>query len=137
VIVLGLPYVSVREVSLASNSHQPAPALRDLSRAADLNPFSATPGRIGGALALRNGQYTVAQTRFRQAIAREPGGWLGWLGAGLAASALGDRRQARRDFETAYSINSQQPAVVEARKRVATKHPLTSDQAFKLFVIRQ
>jgi Flp pilus assembly protein TadD len=112
-------------------------ALRDLQRAAKLNPLSAIPGRQAGWIALVNGDYGVAQSRFRQATAREPGGWFSWLGSGLAASARGDRRQAHHDFEVAYSINTQQPAISQALRRVYTNEPLTSAQASKLFIIHQ
>jgi hypothetical protein len=139
VVVLGLPYLSVREVSLASNVQgtDPAAALRDLTTAANLNPLSAEPGRLAGAIALRNGEWAVAEQRFRQTIAREPGGWFAWLGAGLATSALGERQLAHHYFKVAYSINDRQPAVGQALDRVYTKNPLTSAEAFKLFVIIQ
>jgi hypothetical protein len=139
VVVLGFPYLSVREVSLASDieATNPAAALADLSRAAKLNPLDADPGRIGGSVALTNGEDKVALQRFRQSIAEEPGGWFAWLGAGLAASALGDQTRAQRDFAEAYSINSQQPAIKQALARVGSKHPLTSAEAFKLLVIVQ
>jgi hypothetical protein len=137
--VLGFPYLSVREVSLATNARatDPAAALADLHRAAELNPLSAEPGRLAGFIALQNGQYAEAQRRFRQAIDREPGGWLSPLGAGLAASALGHRRQAHRYFARAYAIDGRQPAVAEALHRVYSKNPLTTAEAFRLFVLVQ
>jgi hypothetical protein len=137
IVVLAFPYLSVQEVSLASNisSSDPTAALADLADAAKLNPLSSDPGRLAGAIALQTGRNQVAQQRFRQSIRREPGGWFSWLGAGLAASALGDRETARRDFETAYSINNQQPAIKQALDRVDTPHPLTSAEAFKLLVV--
>jgi hypothetical protein len=139
VVVVALPYLSVREVSLATNARQsdPAAALRDLSRAAKLNPLSADPGRLAGAIALQNGEYVTAEQRFGQSISREPGGWYSWLGQGLAASALGDSALAHQDFETARSINSQQPAVREALARVDTHSPLTPTEASKLLVDTQ
>ena len=139
VVVVALPYLSVREVSLATNARQsdPAAALRDLSRAAKLNPLSADPGRVGGAIALQTGKYTTAEQRFGQSISREPGGWYSWLGRGLAESALGHSAIAHQDFETARSINSQQPAVREALARVDTHTPLTSTEASKLLVDTQ
>ena len=57
------------------------------------------------------------------------------LGAGLAASALGDKATAHRDFVTAYSIDSKQYVVQQALARVYTAHPLTSAQAFSLIVL--
>ncbi len=139
VIVLGFPYLSVREVSVASDAQRrnPDAALRALSTAAELNPLSADPGRLGGTIALRDGNFTVAQGRFRQAIAREPGGWFAWLGAGLAASALGDRAQARHDFQVAESINSTAPAIRHALARVNGRRPLTAADAFRLLVTVQ
>jgi hypothetical protein len=139
VVVLGFPYLSAREVALAGQvrPNDPSQAMRDLSRAADLNPLSALPGRLGGTIALESGQFTEAERRFSQATAREPGGWFSWLGRGLAASALGDRAGARDDFMVAASINSRQPAVVAALKRVDTRNPLTSTEAFKLLLVAQ
>ena len=133
-IVLALPYLSVREVSLATEvrSTDPAAALRVLSRAATLNPLNADPGRLGGVIALQIGHYATAEQRFSQSISREPGGWLSWLGRGLAASALGDRARAQHDFEVALSINSQESAVSEALARVYTRAPLTPAEAFKI-----
>jgi hypothetical protein len=137
VIVLGFSYLSVREVSLASNTTSVTAALSDLKRAAELNPLSAVPGRTAGALALRNGEYRVAQQRFRQAVDRQPGGWFAWLGLGLAASALDQRQAAHLYYAVAYSINKQQPAVKQALARVYSKTPLVPSQAFKLFVLHQ
>jgi hypothetical protein len=135
-VVLCFPYLSVREVSLASDLRvrDPLAALRDLERAAKLNPLSADPGRLGGAIALQTDQFREAERRFRQAIAREPHGWFAWLGDGLAASALADRDRARRDFRAARALNSRQPAIAEALARVDTARPLTASQAFRLLV---
>jgi O-Antigen ligase len=133
-VVLGLPYLSSREVSLAIGVGQsnPAAALRALSRAGKLNPLSADPGRLGGAFALQAGDYATAEQRFGQSISREPGGWFSWLGDGLAASALGDSTQAHHDFVVAAGINSREQAIHDALARVDTRAPLTTAEAFKL-----
>ena len=138
-VVLGLPYLSVREVSTASNvrSSSPGAALGRLDTAADLNPLSADPGRLGGTIALQSGLFLQAERRFRQAISREPGGWFSWLGDGLAASALGDEQRAHHDYAVAASINAHQPAVTQALARVNSLHPLTASEAFRLFVLTQ
>lgn len=137
VVVLGFSYLSVREVSLASDARysDPSGALHDLTAGASLNPLNADPGRLAGAIALQNGEYLTAEARFRQAIDRGSGDWLSWLGTGLAASELGQRRLAHHDFQVSYSINSQQTAVRQALARVYTKNPLTSAQAFNLLVL--
>jgi Flp pilus assembly protein TadD len=133
---LAFPYLSAREMSTALDiqNRNSGAALQALTRAANLNPLSSEPGRLGGLIALRTGRFTEAQKRFQQAIAREPGAWLPWLGAGLAASALGNERQAHRDFVQAAKINIRQAAVAEALQRVNTRHPLTPPEALKLLI---
>lgn len=136
--VLGLPYLSVREVSMGSDAaaHDPAGSLRDFATAADLNPLSSVPGRLAGVVALNTQQYEIAAARFRQSIQREPGGWFSWLGAGLAASAMGHRTEAAHDFRTAYAIDNSQPANAAALKRVYSRHPLTPREAFRLLIVQ-
>jgi Flp pilus assembly protein TadD len=112
----------------------PARALAALSTASKLNPLSAAPGRLGGTIALETGRYVEAERRFAQATIREPGGWYGWLGRGLASSALGDVSQAHHDFAVAASINRREPVVRQALARAYSSHPLTPPVALKLLV---
>ena len=137
--VLAFPYLSAHEVQVASraDSSNPSAALDDLRVAAELNPLSSDPGRLAGAIALRNGRWTLALRQFRKSLSAEPGGWFSWLGAGLAESALGEPEQAHEYFEEARRINARQPAVQDALQRVFSKSPLTSDEAFKLLVLLQ
>jgi tetratricopeptide (TPR) repeat protein len=134
VIVLGFPYLSVREVSVASNlaGSNLAQALRDLRTAADLNPLNADPGRFGGTYALQAGEYATARQSFSQAAAREPQGWYAWFGAGLASSALGDAAQARHDYQLAARINPSEPVIRQALAAVDTAHPLSPAGALQL-----
>jgi O-antigen ligase len=136
-LVLTLPYLSVREVSMASDvaSANPEAALRDLQTAADLNPLSSDAPTRAGLLALSQGENVVAKQRFAQAIQREPGAWLAWLGAGLAESGLGERQAAAASLRHASSINNQQPPITVALRRVFSSRPLTYAEAIPLFVI--
>jgi predicted Zn-dependent protease len=134
---LAFPYLSVREVSRAFDEQgtNPSRALSDLQTAATLNPLSADPDRLAGTIALRDGLPNIAAARFARVTARDPGGWYGWLGAGLAASTLGDPAQAKSDLSTAERINSRQPAVREALARVASDRPLSPAQALRLLAV--
>ncbi len=134
-VALGLPYLATRLMSLASDTAtaNPTAALTDLRRAAALDPLNSDPTRTAGGIALQVGRYQLAAARFRETLAREPGDWFAYLGSGLAASALGQRDTARRDFAAAYRINRTQSADRIALERVDTRHPLTYDQVLKLF----
>jgi hypothetical protein len=138
-VVLGFPYIAVREASNAINvaSSDPAAALSDLSTAAKLNPLSPIPGRLAGRIALGAGEYEVARERFAQAISREPGGWFAWFGSGLAASQLGYVAEAKHDFLVAHSINREQPAIREALIRVDTDHPMSAADGLRALVLAQ
>ena len=133
-IVLGFPYLSVRKVSEASDARatNPTAALADLATAADLNPWNPDPGRLGGTIALQANEYAEAEARFRQTISREPAGWFAWLGAGLAASALGDHRTAEIDYRTAATIDPQDATIRVALSRVLSLHPMTAAQALTM-----
>jgi Flp pilus assembly protein TadD len=129
----------VREESAAVNAaaSDPTAALRDLATAADLDPLSPVPGRLGGRIALQAGYYQTAEQRFAQAIGREPGGWFAWFGDGLAASQLGDVERARRDFTVALRIERYQPVIASALSRVGTHRPVTPAEGLRRIVLAQ
>lgn len=136
-VALGFSYLSVREVSLASDASagQTRAALHDYTLAGQLNPFNAEAGQLGGALALERHRPAAAQGFFAQSLDRDPRAWFSWLGAGLAASAVGERGRAHHDFVVAHSINARQPPVRAALARVYSRHPLTYSEALQLITV--
>jgi len=137
VVVLGFSYLSVRELSQASDVTQsdPTQALSDLRTAANLNPLSADPDRLAGTIALSTSRFATASQRFEQAISRDPRGWYVWLGAGLAASEQGDRATARHDFNVAASLNPREGVITRALDQVDSAHPLTAVAALELLAL--
>jgi O-Antigen ligase len=131
VAALAFPYLSVREVSTASNigATNPGAALSDLKLAGELDPLSSEPGRLGGIIAIEAGLFNEAAQRFQQAIDRERGGWYGWFGEGLAQSALGNTAAAAHDLTVAVHIEDQQPVIREALDRVRSTHPMSPRSA--------
>jgi len=131
-IVLGLPYLAIRELDLGITQSQTNvdASLADFRASHQLNPLMSDPGTLGGSVALVNGRPATAAALYRQAVRLEPGDWIAWLGRGLAASAQGNVAQARRSFRVAMRLDSDQAAVRDAWKRVGTKHPLSAQQAF-------
>jgi hypothetical protein len=136
VVVLGLSYLSVQEVSIATNiqNSDPTRALADLRTAGKLNPLDSSPGLVAGAVALRQGDLSRASSSLRQSIDREPGDWLAWLLAGVTAYEQGHRQIARADYSRADHIDSTQPADQEALRQITTRRPLTSAAVFKLLI---
>jgi hypothetical protein len=139
VFALGTAYLSVREVSNGSDASatNPAGALRDFKLAEDFNPLSSVPGRLAGLVALQNGRFRAAEESFRQSLSNQPLGWVAWLGEGLAASELGDRVAADRDFVAAARIDSRQSAVKQALARVFSSNPLTPSEAVSLLAVHE
>jgi flagellin-like protein len=133
-LVLALPYLATRKISIASDlaGTDPAAALADLRQAASLDPFDADPTRMAGFIALQSGRNQLAASLFARSLAREPGDWFAYLGSGLAASALGHRATARRDYAMAEHINHTQYVDYQALHLIDTPHPLTTDEALKL-----
>lgn len=133
-LVLALPYLATRKMSIASDlaGMDPAAALADLRQAASLDPLNADPTRMAGTIALQSGRNQLAASQFAQTLAREPGDWFAYLGSGLAASALGHRATARRDYAIAEHINHTQYVNYQALHLIDTPHPVTTNEALKL-----
>jgi O-antigen ligase len=131
-VVLGLPYLAVRELNdgEAVSHTDVAASLADFRSSHRLNPLMSDPGVLGGTVALVNGHDAAAAAWYRQAIAREPGQWVAWLGRGLAASAQGQVTQAHRAFVVAHRLDGRQPVTGVALRRVGTDHPLAPAEAF-------
>jgi hypothetical protein len=132
-LTLGIPYLAVRETAQAGNifGSDPTGALDDLAQAASMNPLSADADLDAGVLALRVRRYAEAEQRFGQAVARDPGGWEGWLGQGLAASALGERTRARRYLLVSRSINALQPVTAQALADLRSRTLLAPAEALR------
>ena len=104
--------------------------------AADLNPLSADPGRLGGTIALRNGLFTEAEHRSARRSPASPA-----AGSRGSAPASRPRRSATASRPTTTSRSRpdqstiNQPAITQALARVNTTHPLTPAEAFRLLVV--
>jgi hypothetical protein len=131
-LAVGLPYLAERDTNaaLASWRSDPAAAFAQLDRAADLDPLSSRPDALAGTIALELRRPRAARGRFTAGIARDPGNWFLYFGRALAASQLGAKTPARRDFERAFRLDPREPLVVVARERIDSSHPFTAAQAF-------
>jgi tetratricopeptide (TPR) repeat protein len=131
-LALALPYLAEQEVAAAASGwpRDPARAFRQLDRAAELNPLSARPDLVAGVIALELRRSRTAQTHFSQALGRDDQDWFAWFGRGLAASALGDRADARAAYRRARALDPAEPLLREALVRLNGRGPLTAQEAF-------
>jgi len=128
--VLAVPYLGQRDVAraLAGWRADPGGAFAALHRAADLEPLSAQPATLGGAIALALDRRDLARAQFGQVAGRNPGSWLAALYLGLLASPH-DRRAAVEHLRRAHALNPREPLAVEALASLRRGRPLTLDQA--------
>jgi O-antigen ligase/polysaccharide polymerase Wzy-like membrane protein len=131
-VALALPYLSERDVAQASKTWRanPSAALTRLRHAADLNPLASRADLTAGVIALELKRPGLAGGRLSAAMRRDPGNWFVSFARGLAASAAGDRRAARADYEHARADDPREPLIAEALRRVDGPRPLTAAEAF-------
>jgi len=131
-LALALPYLAEQDVAAAASGwpNNPARAFERLDRAADLNPLSARPDLVAGVIALELRQSRAAWARFSRALERDDQDWFAWFGRGLAVAALGDRAEARANYQRARALDPAEPLLREALARVNGRDPMTALEAF-------
>ena len=97
-VSFALPWLAERDVSRAVDTWRSDPegAYERLDRAASLNPVSARPALIEGAIAVQLDQAQTAERAYREVIDREPRNAYAWLQLAALASARQDRDEAIR-----------------------------------------
>jgi hypothetical protein len=114
------PWLAALEVERASESWgaNPEAAFSRLDRAHDLNPLSARPALTAATIALRLDRVTLAERRFREALAREPNNEYALLELGAIASVRGDRGSALRLLGRAHMLSPRDDEIAAALRRV-------------------
>jgi hypothetical protein len=136
VLVFGGPWLSARQVDSASAAWRsnPADAFSQLDRAARLNPLSAQPYLVGGAIASRLGDVRRVQREFERALDREPDNWYATLELGVVESQRGNWGQALRFLTRARALDPLEPTVAYALGRVRRHRPVdfaTLDRSYR------
>ena len=119
---LVFPYVSHRYVERAEATWRtdPAGAVRDLQRAARVNPWSVEPHVTLGTLAMALGAERAARRSFNRALEVERT-WYPYLQLGLLDAQEGSFRRAERRLARAARLNREDELVQEARDAVADR----------------
>lgn len=124
------PWLSARYVDGASSSWiaDPEGAYAQLDRARTLNPLSARPDLVGGAIAARYEDLPRADGYFRDALGREPRNWYALLELGVSAAQAGDPDQAGVLLGRARALNPRDPLIRQSARRVAAGRVITLSQ---------
>lgn len=128
-LLFGFPWLAAREVDSASAAWRSSPqaAFAQLDRAARLNPLSAQPYLIAGAIASRLGDRTRIRLEFERALTREPDNWYATLELGVLESQLGEWTNAVRLLERAKALDPLEPTVAYALRRVKNYQSVSFD----------
>jgi tetratricopeptide (TPR) repeat protein len=95
-----------------------------LDRARRLDPLSAQPDLVAGAIASRLGDHRRMRRSFANAVRRNPSSWYGFLELGIADALTGHRAAALAHLATARRLDPLEPVIpavlaeVRARRRI-------------------
>jgi O-Antigen ligase len=114
----------------------PAAAYHDLARARSLNPLSAQPDVLAGAIASRRNDIRRMAASFAGAAGRTPDDWYAHFELALAYDALGKRRLALAELAEARRLNPREAEIPIVARAVATNRQINRDQIDRFFVER-
>ena len=112
-VLFGFPWLSARQVDSASATWRsnPQTAFSRLDQAGRLNPLSAQPYLVAGAIATRLGDRDRIRIEFQRALTREPDNWYATLELGVLESQLGRWTNAARLLERAQRLDPREPTI--------------------------
>jgi tetratricopeptide (TPR) repeat protein len=120
-VAFGAPWLAERYQQRAASEWRASSvsAYRDLDRAASLNPLSADPKLMAGAIALRLHDRGTARRAFSQALGRNGSDPYPLLELGMIEADAGRRPQARALLARAVRANPRDDLTRSVRARVA------------------
>jgi hypothetical protein len=138
VAAMVLPWIAAYRTSAATASWRanPARALELLRSARDLDPLSAQPSLIAGAIQSRLGNWRGMQQEFATVSQRDPDNWYGHLELSIADAKLGRAAAARREIARARFLNPREPVVGVVAKAIGDPRTLDPDSIDALFFQR-
>jgi tetratricopeptide (TPR) repeat protein len=98
---------------------RPVAALRDLERAAELDPLAAAPQVRRGIVAIELRRHEVAERSFSAALDRDSSAWYPRFQLGLLAARSGSTAEAKRRLRAAADLNPGEPEIRRALRAIA------------------
>jgi tetratricopeptide (TPR) repeat protein len=135
---LALPWLSAREVERAYDVWQESPddAYAILERARRLNPLSARPDLVAGAIAMRQEDFDRAEEAFERALERNGEDWYAELELAIVAALEGRRDDALARLDRAEELNPGEEAVSLVREGVLDGEPVDPRVIDRIFLQR-
>lgn len=132
---LTLPWLSYRQIEMAVGvwGSNPALAYRQLARARQLNPLSAQPDLIAGAIAARLGDQPRMRALFSRSLERNPQSWYAELELGLAESLDGNRGGAVAAIQRAIDLNPRESILKDVLRRLEQGERIAPRSLDRLF----
>jgi tetratricopeptide (TPR) repeat protein len=132
------PWLASRQSDGATAGWRQDPdrSIRELERAADLNPLSARPYLLAGAIANRTDRHEKGRALLLRALERSDVNWYARLELGVAEAALGRREAALDQLREAARLNPRETAIVEVREWVAEGEEIDLEAIDALFLER-
>jgi tetratricopeptide (TPR) repeat protein len=135
---LALPWLSAREVDRAVDvwRAEPDEAYAILERARRLNPLSARPDLVAGAIAMRQEDYGRAEEAFERALERNGEDWYAELELAMVAALAGRRDDALARLDRAEELNPGEEAIPLVREGVTSGEPVDPRVVDRIFLQR-
>ena len=137
-VSLGAPWLSQLEIQSAARIWTTAPrsAYARLRDASSLNPLSDEAYLVGGSIALRYRDYSLADRDFSRALERTPGDAYASLERGAIASMRGQRATALALLGRAARLNPRDQLTRQALDLVRGGHRVSVQELNRLILLR-
>jgi tetratricopeptide (TPR) repeat protein len=138
VVSLGLPWLAAREIERAADTWRsdPEDAYSILDRARALNPLSARPDLVAGAIAMRQEDFGRAEDSFERALERKGDDWYAELELAIVAAREGRQEEALTRLDRAEELNPLEEAVGLVREGVRSGEPVDPHVIDRIFLQR-
>lgn len=137
-VCCALPWLSHRQIdtALAVWRSDPESAYHHLERARGLDPLSAEPDLVAGAIAARLDDRPRMLTLFARSLERNPHSWYAQLELGLAESISGRPQAAVAAVRRAIGLNPQEPLLREILDRLEQGEQISPSSLDAIFLDR-
>jgi tetratricopeptide (TPR) repeat protein len=132
------PWLSAAETAKAASSWTADPPLayQRLATARRLDPFTAEPDRIAGAIASRLHEWPRMRKSFTRALERDPNDWYSHLELAVEATQRHDWPDARRHLREAQALDPLEPVTDYVSRAVAARKPVDAAAVDQMFLDR-